>query len=217
VAVLNRNSGTFNTATSFTVTRSTGSFGTGTVIVVAVFGNTVVNTPGSMTQRTTSVVDLGLYSYDKTGAGEASIGFTNSAGCGIWFCWELSASSTWLTGSANQGGTGATSHTTATITPTAGDRHLLAAVGGVHGLGTARTVTSFTGGFTEWVDTQVPAQDFPFAAGADVDVTADGVTGYATTATFSGTTSAAHGGIILAYNAAATAPTWTYGYDVRVG
>ncbi len=209
MTILDRNFGTFASATSFSVTRSTGSFGTGTVIAVAVFSNTVVTTPGSMTQRTSSVVDLGLYSYDKTGAGESSIGFTCSTGSGNWFCWELSSGSTFLSGTPNQTSAAGTTHTTATLTPTAGTRHLLAAVGGV-GSGAARTVTSFSDSFTEWADAQASSQDWPFSAAADRDVTADGVTGYQTTATFSATTQTARGGIILSYinNAGdVTAPT----------
>lgn len=200
MAVLDRNFGTFTAATAFNVTRSAGSFGTGTTIVVAVFGNTVVNTPGTMTQRTSSVVDLGLYSYEKTGAGEAALNFTTTAaGSGIWFCWELSSGSTWLTGQATQNATAGTTFTTAALTPTAGLRHLLAVGGGVGGAGNSRNVTAFSDSFTEWADAVALAQDYPFAAAADRDVTADGVSGYSTTASLSATTQAARGGIILAY------------------
>ena len=209
MTVLDRNSGTFNTATSFNVTRSSGNFGSGTVIVIAVFGNTVVNTPGSATQRANSVVDLGLYAYDLAGSGQSSIAFTNSAGTGTWFCWELSSGSTFVGGSANQTATTGTTHTSPSVTPTSGDRHLLAVVGGV-GSGAARTVTAFSDSFTERADLQVSAQDWPFAASADLDVTANGSTAYSTTATFSATTQTARGGIILAYvnnGGDVTAPT----------
>jgi hypothetical protein len=197
VTVLDRNVGTFNTATSFNVTRSTGSFGTGTVIVVAVCGNTVINTPSGWTQRTSSVVTMGFYSFDKTGAGESSIAFTCSTGTGQWFVWELSAGSTWLNGSAGQGGA-ASSYATPSVTPTAGDRHMLAAAGGL-GNASSRTVTAWSNSFTEWADTHTPAQDWPFAGAADLNVTANGSTGYTTTATFSATTFSAAGGMTLAY------------------
>lgn len=210
MTILDRNAGTFTSTTSFNVTRSTGSFGTGTVIVVAVFGNTAVSTPGSATQRATSVVDLGLYAYDIAGAGQSSIAFTNSAGSGVWFAWELNSGSTFLTpASAIQTSAGNTTYTTGALTPTSGTRHLLAAVGGVGG-GGARTVTAFSDSFTERADLQVTAQDWPFAASADLDVTANGSTAYSTTATFSGATATARGAILLAYinNAGdVTAPT----------
>lgn len=210
MTILDRNSGTFNTTTSVTVTRSTGSFGTNTVLVVAIFGNTVFNTPGTMTQRTASVVDLGLYSYDKTGAGETSLPFTaTSAGSGVWFCWELSAGSTFLSpGSATQNNSGALTFTTGTLTPTLGNRHLLVAAGGV-GSGNVRSVTGFSNSFvtgSAQASVQVSAQDWPFAAGADRDVVADGVTGYSTTATFSGIAQTASGAVFLSYADGGSAP-----------
>lgn len=196
MTIVQRNAGTFN-GTSFNVAPSAGSFGSGTVLVVAVFGNTIINTPGSMTQRTTSVVDMGLYSYDKAGAGESSIGFTNSAGTGEWFVWELSAGSTWDTGSASQTASAGLTQASPSITPALGNRHILAVVGG-NGGGLARTVTAFSGGFTEFADLQVSTQDWTFSAGADLDVAADGSTAYTTTGTYSASV-ATRGGITLAY------------------
>jgi hypothetical protein len=201
MAVVGRSSGTFNTVTGFSVTPQGATFTSGNTVVVIVFGNTVVSTPGSMTQRATSVVDLGLYAYDKTGAGESSIAFTNSSGSGTWHAWELSSGSAFLSpASAIQTSAGNTTYTTGTLTPTAGARHLLAAVGGVGGVA-ARTVTAFSDSFTERADLQVTAQDWPFAGFADRDVTADGVTAYSTTATFSGATATARGAVLLAYSA----------------
>jgi hypothetical protein len=197
MAILDRNSGTFN-GTSFNVTRSTGNFGTGTTIVVAVFGNTVINTPAGWAQRTSSVVSVGLYSYDKTGAGESSIAFTNSAGSGVWFAWEMSSGSSWVTGTSAQNTASTNSYAVASITPTAGDRHLLAVAGG-NGAGQPLNVTAFSGGYTEWADVQVTAGDWSFAAAADLNVTANGSTGYTTTATFNNVTAGVQGGINLAY------------------
>jgi hypothetical protein len=208
VTVLDRNSGTFN-GTSFNVTRSTGSFGTGTTIVVAVFGNTVINTPSGWTQRTSSVVSIGLYSFEKAGAGESSIAFTNAAGSGTWFAWELSAGSSWVGGQAAQAASTVTSYASPSVTPSAGNRHMLAVVGG-NGGGGVRNVISFSDSFTERADQQVTAGDWTFAAAADLDVTANGSTAYTTTATFNAASAAAVGGITLAYGDAATdvtAPT----------
>jgi len=199
LTILDRNSGTFNTTTSVTVTRSAGNYGTGTTIVVAIVGNTVFNTPGSATQRTSSVVNMGLYSYDIAGAGQASIAFTaTAAGSGEWYAWELSAGSTWDTGSATQNNTGPASFAVS-VTPTAGDRHILTAVGALGGSGNVRSVTGYSNSFTLFGAAQVTAQDYPFAAGADLDVTADGVTATSTTATFSAAVPITAGGIILAY------------------
>ncbi len=214
MTILDRNSGTFATATSFNVTRSSGSFGSGTVLVIAVFGNTIITTPSGFTSRGSSVVDLGLYAYDKAGAGESSIAVSCSAGSGTWWVWELSSGSTFdATGSLTQNGTGATSFATGTVTPTSGARHVLAVVGGVGGNGNSRTVTGVNGGFTLWssnAQRQALSQDYPFAAASDQDVTANGSTAYGLTGTFSAGTNTARGGIVLPYvNASGdvTAPT----------
>lgn len=216
MAILDRSSGTFVSATNVSVTRSTGSYGTGTVIVVVIFGNTVFNTPGGWTQRTSNVNTLGLYSYDKAGAGEASISFTaTAAGQGTWFAWELSPGSVWDTGQATETAGGILTFDTPSITPAAGGRHILA-VAGANRSGAAGSVSSWSGGFTEWADAQgTTAGDGTFAAAADLNVTADGTTAYTTTATFN-TTVSPRGGFTLAY-VNAVQSSWTYGYDVRIG
>ena len=209
MTVLDRNFGTFNSTTSVTVTRSTGSFGTGTVIVVLIFGNTTFTTPSGWTQRHNSVANLGLYAYDRTGAGEASFGFTaGAAGSGQWHVWELSAGSTYVTGGLFQEGSSSTTALPG-ITPTAGNRHLLAVAGGTNS-GASLSVTAFTNSFVLGAGGQATGQDRPFSYKGERDVTADGTTSYGTTATFSAATVGAAGGGILAYinNAGdTTAPT----------
>jgi hypothetical protein len=207
VTILGRSSGSFNTTTAVTITPSGAAFGVGTVIVVAIFGNTVFNTPGSATQRTNSVVNLGLYSYDIAGTGQTSIAFTaTSAGSGQWFAWELTAGSTFLSGAATQNASSASSFTPTAQTPTVGNRHMLAAVGGIGG-GSVRSVSGVDNSFTLFGAAQVAAQDWPFSAGADRDVVGDGVTTYTTTGTFSSFTVTSAGGILLAYaNASASSP-----------
>ncbi len=199
MAILDRNAGTFLSSASVVVTRSTGSFGTGTVIVVVIIGNTVIGTPAGWTQRTNSVSVMGLYSYDRTGAGEANFTFTASpAGQGAWFVWELTAGSTWDVGQANQIDSSLGTFITPTITPTSGSRHLLGVAGG-NASTNARTVSSWSNGFVEWADLQSSQTgDGSFGAGADVDVTANGATTYNTTATYSGPVST-RAGFTLAY------------------
>jgi hypothetical protein len=204
VTILDRNSGVFNTTTAFNVTRSTGTFGTGTVIVIAVFGNTIISTPSGATLRATSVSNLGLYAYDIAGAGQSSIAVTASpAGSGVWYCWELSSGSTWLTGNASE--LGAATSFNLSVTPTAGSRHVLATAGGL-GSGLVRSVTAFSNSFGLFGAAQAAAQDWPFAGGADLDTTASGAA-ITTTATFSASAGVV-GGIVLAYinNPAAPAP-----------
>lgn len=181
MAILDRNFGIFSAATPITVTRSSGSFGTGTVLVVALMTNAVWNTPAGWTQRTSNVNNMGLYSYDKAGAGESSLVFTPTlAASGVWYSWELSAGSTYLQSSASEGGT-LSAVTTATMTGS-GERHLLAMVGGA---GTAsRSVTGFSDSFTNLAGGQAGGGDTPFSARADRNVSDVGSTGYNTTGTF---------------------------------
>lgn len=206
MTILDRSSGTFTGTTTVNITRSSGSYGTGTVIVVVLFGNTVFNTPGSATQRTNSVVTMGLYSYDIAGAGQSSITFTATvAGDGEWYAWELSSGSTWDTGNAGQNTSSPTSYSMS-VTPGSGDRHLLA-VGGGNGTGLTRSVTSFSNSFGMFGAAQVSSGDWTFAAAADLNVTANGSTAYSTVASFSAAANNAAGGIILAYVNAAPPAT----------
>lgn len=198
MAILGRSNGIFTSAASITVTPSGATFGTGTVIVVEIHGNTTFATPSGWTQRHSSVVNLGLYAFDRTGAGETSFAFpTGATGSGQWYAWELSAGSTYVIGSIGQTGS-AINYTLAAITPTAGARHLLAVGGGAHP-SLALTVTGYSNSFALGAGGQALAQDQPFSARGELDVTADGVTSYGTVATFSNTTSGSSGGVLLAY------------------
>lgn len=201
MAIVQRNSGTFTSTTSITVSPASGTFGTGTVLVVAFSGNTTINTPGGWTLRASNVSNLGLYAFDKAGAGESSLAFTaGAAGSGEWFVWELSAGSTFDVGQAAQTNSAAGTYATPSITPTSGSRHLLATGGGSTTSASpfAVTVTAWTSGFVEFADAQVQVSDWPFSAAADVDVTANGSTAYSTTVTYS-TAPTRRGAMTLAY------------------
>lgn len=196
MTVLDRNFGVFNAATGITVTRSTGSYGSGTTIVVAIFGNIVFSTPSGWTQRLSNVASMGLYAYDRAGAGETSFAFTPSAaGSGVWFAWELSAGSTWDGGVVAESGN-LTQVTTGNSVPTAGNRHMLAVCGGVDG--SAKSITGFNNSFINVAGGQATSQDRPFASRAERDVVANGSTGYTTTATFSSAT-AVSAAMMMAY------------------
>ncbi len=210
MTILDRNSGTFTNAggTTVTVSRSAGSFGTGTVLVVVVFGNTTIGTPGGWTLRDSSVVNLGLYVFEKAGAGEASVGFTAGvAGSGQWYVWELAAGAAFDVGDCSQAASSATSVATPSVTPAAGAKHLLAVAGGTNPT-SVRSVTGFDSSFALGAGGQASAQDWPFSAAAERDVTAAGAA-YSTTATFSASAGGNAGGILLAYGTGGdtTAPT----------
>lgn len=199
-------------STTWNITRSTGSYGTGTQLAVVIFSNTTFSTPSGWTLAGSSVTTMGNYAFDKTAAGESSIAFTNgAAGAGVWFAWELSAGSTLNDADLNQSSSG-TSWATPDSNPTAGFRHMLAVVGGNGTL--TKTVTGWTGGFTaNGLGGHSTGGDLTFAYAAEQDLTAaGGATTYATTGTYNASATF-RGGAILAYASSAgdttppTAPT----------
>ena len=195
MAILDRNSGVFSSATPITVTRSSGNFGTGTVLVVGLITNAVWNTPGGWTQRTVNVNNMGLYSFDKAGAGESSLVFTpTTAASGQWYSWELSAGSTYLQSNAAETGN-LTAVTTATMTGT-GERHLLAMVGGAGD--SPRSVVGFNNSFINLAGGQSVGGDTPFSARSDRDVSDVVSTGYNTTGSLNAA-SARTASMILSY------------------
>ncbi len=218
MTILDRNSGVINAASAtWTITRSSGNFGTGTTIAIILMSNTVF-TAGTWTQRASSATAMGLWGFDRVGAGEASINITASpAGTGEWFVWELSAGSTFLDGGAAQTDTSTiATYTVPSLTPSAGNRHMLAAAGGNGSL--TKSVTSWSDSYTGFGGGHTPVTDFTFSGGADRDVTTAGATAYAPTATFSAA-AATRGGVHLAYinNAGdITAPTVPTGLAASV-
>lgn len=202
MSVLNRSfSNITSVSTTWTVTRSSGAYAAGSVIAAFILGNTVFpsGSNGGWTPRFSAVNQMGLYLYDRTAVGgETSFTLTNTAaGAGQMYVWELSPGSTYIGGQAQELGTGS-SVATPTTTPTAGLR-LLLAVGGGNLLGTARTVSAFSNSFTLAGGGQTTVGDGAFSGYADRAVTADGVTGYNTTATFSGAAGTVTGSLIAAY------------------
>lgn len=186
MTILDRNFGNILSASgTWTVGRSSGSFGTGTTIVVAIIGNTTWNTPSGWTQRFNSVNSMGVYLFDKVAAGETTINFTTGTpGAGQWYAWELSAGSTYLSGSATEVGSAAANVDTPSVTPTAGSRHLLAVCGGNRG--TTAVLDTFNNSFTRFTGAWTGGGDGTLSANADRDVTADGITSYLTNGSISG-------------------------------
>lgn len=186
MTILDRNWGNVTaTSSTFTVTRSTGSYGTGTVIVIMIASNTVFNTPATATLRASSTVAMGLWMWDLPGAGQASIACTNTAaGSGQWYAWELSAGSNYVAADAFQSGGGLSTVTAPTLTPSAGDRHMLA-MACANATFSNFAIQGWSNSYTGFGGAQSSVSDFTFSQGADRNLTADGVTGYTTVATFS--------------------------------
>jgi len=186
VTILDRNSGTSTTTglTTWPVTRSSGSFGTGTTLVVMFVGNVTFSTPSGWTLRASSVSSQGLYIFDKVAAGETTINFTSGVAGGCqWYAWELSAGAAWLGGQAQELAAAATVPLPS-ITPSAGNRHMLG-VAGANAIGNPQSVTAFDNGYTRWGGAQTQTGDWILSAAADRDVAANGSTAYTSTATLS--------------------------------
>lgn len=196
-------SGTFN-GTSFTPTLPAASSASN-IVVLIVAGNTVINTPTSWTLRTSQVNFMGHYLYDRAGVALSSVTVTNANGQGTWWIGEIA-------GGAHVGSTstnvtaGADDYSTPALTPTVGNRIVLASIASVQNNNGARTVSGWTNSFVEQADLCYVGADYPMQGVAALDnVTADGSTAYSTLATFSNN-STGRSAIIAAYATSSAAP-----------
>lgn len=170
--------------------------------------------------------NLGHYLWwKKATGGETSVSYTLSpAGTASWITAEISGvgASPFLTSAGQKASTTLLSYTTPAVTPTAGSRLIVSTVGF-----SCHSSNSFTGIGT-WLNGHAEiGEAFTTAAGVSHDliglamasVTADGLTGYSSgaTATMPSGTPQYATGITAAFDIALPAPSWTTGYDVRIG
>lgn len=182
MGLIQQNSGTF-TGSSFTATLP-GATATSNTVYVIVAGNTIINTPASWTLRTSQVNQMGHYLYSRTGVALSSIAFTNSAGQGTWWAFEVNGA--YDTSTSANNAADATTYATPSLTPTAGTRSILASIGSLHVSSSVRTVSGWTNSFIEQIDLCQASADYPMQGGALLaDITANGSTAYNTTATYS--------------------------------
>lgn len=205
MAIVQQASGAF-TGTSFTPTLpGASSAANGVVIVVA--ANTTITTPTNWTLRTSQVNIMGHYLIDRIGVSLTSVAVTAASGQGTWWIAEIASAAYDIASSANAGSALATTYNTPTLTPTAGTRLVFASLGSTITGGAARTVSGWTNGFVEQADVVQPTVDGPMQGVASLpDFTADGVTGYSTTTTYS-TSSNGRTAIIASYVTSAGAAT----------
>jgi hypothetical protein len=97
----------------------------------------------------------------------------------------------------------AASYTTPTVTPTAGDRLLIAEIGGSHGTTTFTDLTPWTNSFSRVaVGTSAISTAHEIIGFGSQLVTADGATAYSSGATYTGATPESRTGIAIAFKAA---------------
>lgn len=160
-----------------------GSTAPTSTIVLFVAGNTLVPTPAGWTLRESQVNEMGHYLFTRSG-GTNSWSITTNSGMGTWYISEIANSTYDVSASANDM-VGSMSYTTPTLTPTAGNRLLLASIGSNHGTD-IRTVDNWTDSFTEVADVcYTVSADYPMQGVAMRTVVADGSTGYQTSADYS--------------------------------
>lgn len=135
---------------------------------------------------------LGHYLFWKVAAGgETSVNYTiGSASPSCWITAEISGltASPYDVSNGNLNSSAATTATTPTITPSTGDRYVIASVGGTYSAGAFTGVDTWTNSFAEQQDifTTLGSGTRDLCSYADRSVTGDGVTGFSTGATFSG-------------------------------
>ena len=180
---MQHNSGQHNGSGAFTVSLAAPAAPTSRV-VVTIAGNTVVATPTGWTLRTSQVNWMGHYLMDRPG-GASSWTFTAN-GQLVWWVAEL-RDGTYIDAASANSTADATTYATPSLTPPAGHHTFVASIGTVSTTATktARTVTAWTGGFTEVADGCVAASDYPMQGVAVLDDSTGGAA-RATTATFSG-------------------------------
>jgi hypothetical protein len=193
VPVVQQNSGLFN-GTSAVITLPSATSASN-LLVISIGADVTMQTLSGWTLRTSQVNDMGHYMWTKQGDGASSWTFTADASLpGVWYVEEIE-NGTYLTATGQNNVSSQTTYGTTTLTPTAGERRMLASIGSLHNSST-RTLSGWTNSYVEQSDqcSNVPAR--PLQGTAALEVTANGSTGYSTTATYSVTNtskSALHG------------------------
>lgn len=152
-------------------------------LALFVAGSTIVPTPPGWTFRESQVEDMGHYLFTQAG-GANSWNITTNNGAGTWYVVEI-ANSAYDTSASAHNTNGSHLYATPTVTPTVGQKLLLASIAGATTWGMC-TIDDWMDDFTEVADMASPAEpDYPMQGVAVRTVSADGITGYATTATYS--------------------------------
>jgi hypothetical protein len=191
VGIVQQNTGTAASGTSFTASLLSASSASNCVVIV-VAGSTTITTPASWTLRTSQVANMGHYWFERSGVSVTSQALAGGgASPETWWMFEI-ASGVHQTSTGQNAVPNATTYNTPSITPTSGTKILLASIGSQMATGSfiARTVSGWTSSFVEQIDVCEASGDYPMQGGAILpDFTADGTTAYSTTATFSSTSS----------------------------
>lgn len=202
------NSGIGTTATTAATWSSAATTGTTLVMIVA-SDDYIGATPSGWTESTGCRQEVfhGAYLFWKIAAGgETSQNYTIGSATGsVWITAEISgldASPYDISaGQSNGGGAPVATYTTPAITPSTGDRYLIAVIVGSYT--SSATLSTWLNSFTEQRDVTSTAPSTKDQAGyADLAVTGNGVTTYSSGATYSAARDS-QSGIIISFKVAA--------------
>lgn len=214
MGILQSDKGTYSGTGPITVTLPNPT-SSSSKIVVAILGDGTVGTPSGWELRDDNVGYDGAYFFEHAG-GATSWDFTpGSAANYTWVAFELDNGVFDAVALSAYTNTSDITWATNGVTPTAGERVLIALVGHISPGATGHSVTSWSDSFVEVADQQVAAGDNPLGAVATRTVTADGVATYSTTATFS---AAGDGrvGLLIAYASSSSALAVSAGADQAI-
>ena len=152
-------------------------------LALIIASNTALSTPSGWTLRESQVNEMGHYLFTHLG-GTNSWNITTNNGSGTWWVGEIAGATYDVSQSANNTA-GSHEYRTPAIVPTVGSRLLMASVASCSGDEIVRTIIDWTDDFTEIADVCNPTWDYAMQGVAVHAVSADGVTGYATTASYS--------------------------------
>lgn len=195
ITQVQRNGGT-SASNANIATSLPGSTTAGNEIIIIACGEGTISTPAGFTSRSPQVNFNGFYLFEKlTASGNSTDTPTlvmSGAFNATWLIVEYSGITAFDVSNGNNAGfAGNTSYTTASITPTSGDRLIIGCLG-ITGAGSAETFAagdpqSWTNSFVGQTSVQivgVGARD-PLASGwAARTVTANGSTAYSTNGSF---------------------------------
>lgn len=198
-----------NTATN-TVTWDTPAVA-GNVLVIIVNADDYITAPNRPSGYTFSTgcgqeTFSGHYLFWKVAAGgETSSSYTlGSAVASVWITAEISGldPSPYDISNGSFVAAAGLTYTTPALTPTTGDRYIIASIGGADA--TTTTLSGWTNSFIERQDVGATFGSTKDVAGyADFSVTANGSTAYSTTATYDAGSMNAETAIIIAFKVAA--------------
>lgn len=203
-ALIQVNSGVFEGG-EFTATLPAPATG---LVIIALAGNgTVTTPPPGLTQRSATVNYMGNYLWDGPGDGDASWTGDSGSDRGAWMAMELTAGAAFLAAETNPptGDTGdvwSTTHTSPTVTPTAGKRGILSAIRSLlYEINPASAAHSgWAAGWDEIADQSTTAGDRPAQGCGWIEVTADGSTAYASGTIATGRASTGQSGLTAVYS-----------------